>query len=51
MAYARRYEVSPPSDRRPIAVGTITRRNGRTTTVLATAAGVTGSIRPTGGAR
>ncbi|MFF9084404.1 hypothetical protein ACF1BR_32430 [Streptomyces rubiginosohelvolus] len=38
-------------DRRLIAVGTISRRGGRTTTVRATEAGVTGSIRPTGGAR
>ncbi|WP_406144144.1 hypothetical protein [Streptomyces anulatus] len=42
---------STPPDRRIIAVGTITRRGGRTTTVRATEAGVTGSIRPTGGAR
>ncbi|MFJ4916081.1 hypothetical protein [Streptomyces sp. NPDC088726] len=38
-------------DRRLIAVGTINRHDGRTTTVRATEAGVTGSIRPTGGAR
>ncbi|MFD7858314.1 hypothetical protein ACFV6B_29135 [Streptomyces microflavus] len=37
--------------RRLIAVGTISRHDGRTTTVRATEAGVTGSIRPTGGAR
>ncbi|MET9479855.1 hypothetical protein [Streptomyces sp. NPDC006638] len=38
-------------DRRLIAVGTITRRGGRTTTVRATTAGVTGTITPTGGTR
>ncbi|MFD3657008.1 hypothetical protein [Streptomyces sp. NPDC058620] len=38
-------------DRRLIAVGTIRRHDGRTTTVRATEAGVTGSIRPTGGAQ
>ncbi|MFD7224813.1 hypothetical protein ACFV9P_27995 [Streptomyces sp. NPDC059892] len=37
--------------RRLIAVGTITRRDGRTTTVRATEAGVTGTITKTGGAR
>ncbi|MFE1543632.1 hypothetical protein ACFW61_24570 [Streptomyces microflavus] len=42
---------STPPDRRLIAVGTISRHDGRTTTVRATEAGVTGSIRPTGGAR
>ncbi|WP_198533258.1 hypothetical protein [Streptomyces sp. AcH 505] len=41
----------PPADRRLIAVGIIRRRDGRTTTVRATPAGVTGSITPTGGAR
>ncbi|GAA2972200.1 hypothetical protein [Streptomyces enissocaesilis] len=35
---------SDQPDRRLIAVGTITRRDGRTTTVRATPAGVTGSI-------
>ncbi|WP_406225336.1 hypothetical protein [Streptomyces anulatus] len=40
-----------PPDRRLVAVGTITRHDGRTTTVRATEAGVTGSIRPTGGTR
>ncbi|MFD6474409.1 hypothetical protein ACFWEH_13025 [Streptomyces anulatus] len=40
-----------PPARRLIAVGTISRHGGRTTTVRATEAGVTGSIRPTGGAR
>ncbi|MFE5852549.1 hypothetical protein ACFQ61_04920 [Streptomyces sp. NPDC056500] len=38
-------------DRRVIAVGTISRHEGRTTTVRVTEAGVTGTIRPTGGAR
>lgn len=42
---------STPPDRRLIAVGTISRHGGRTTTVRATEAGVTGSIRPTGGTR
>ncbi|MFF4246243.1 hypothetical protein ACFYY2_17495 [Streptomyces sp. NPDC001822] len=42
---------STPPDRRPIAVGIIRRHAGRTTTVRVTEAGVTGSIRPTGGAR
>ncbi|MEU3836119.1 hypothetical protein [Streptomyces microflavus] len=42
---------STPPDRRLVAVGTISRHGGRTTTVRATEAGVTGSIRPTGGAR
>lgn len=41
----------PPPDRRLIAVGAIRRRDGRTTTVRATEAGVTGSITPAGGAR
>lgn len=35
---------STPLDRRLIAVGTITRQGGRTTTVRATEAGVTGTI-------
>ncbi|QXE39641.1 hypothetical protein KQY30_20015 [Streptomyces sp. GMY02] len=43
--------AAPPPDRRLIAVGSITRRSGRTTTVRATEAGVTGTIRPAGGAR
>lgn len=38
-------------DRRLIAVGIVRRRAGRTTTVRATTAGVTGSITPTGGTR
>ncbi|WP_405799313.1 hypothetical protein [Streptomyces sp. NBC_01506] len=38
------HPTAPPPDRRLIAVGTITRRDGRTTTVRATPAGVTGSI-------
>lgn len=42
-------QINP--DRRLIAVGSITRRDGRTLTVRATEAGVTGSIRPAGGAR
>ncbi|MFF2640338.1 hypothetical protein ACFVUB_11145 [Streptomyces niveus] len=37
---------APPPDRRLVAVGVITRRDGRTTTVRATPAGVTGSITP-----
>lgn len=44
-------QSSPPPDRRLVAVGTISRHGGRTTTVRATEAGVTGTIRPTGGAR
>lgn len=43
--------VVPHPARRLIAVGTISRHAGRTTTVRATEAGVTGSIRPTGRAR
>lgn len=41
--------ASSPSDRRLIAVGTISRHDGRTTIVRATEAGVTGTIRPDGG--
>lgn len=41
---ARPERVTSP-DRRLIAVGTITRRGGRTLTVRATPAGVTGTIR------
>ncbi|MGW0938853.1 hypothetical protein [Streptomyces sp. NPDC002666] len=37
--------------RRLIAVGTVRHRGGRTTTMRATKAGVTGSIRPAGGTR
>ncbi|MGW6743757.1 hypothetical protein ACWGDX_24065 [Streptomyces sp. NPDC055025] len=48
---ARTAAPPPQPDRRLIAVGTITRRDGRTTTVRATPAGVTGSITVTGGAR
>ncbi|WP_405548918.1 hypothetical protein OG215_15335 [Streptomyces globisporus] len=44
-------QSSTPPDRRLIAVGTISRHGGRTTTVRATEAGVAGTIRPTGGAR
>lgn len=36
---------APPPRRRVIAVGTIRRHGGRTTTVRATPAGVTGTIR------
>ncbi|MGW3213117.1 hypothetical protein ACWDBC_12810 [Streptomyces parvus] len=43
--------VTPEPGRRIVAVGTISRQSGRTTTVRATEAGVTGTIRPTGGAR
>lgn len=42
---------SIPPQRRLVAVGTVRRHGGRTTTVRATEAGVTGTIRPTGGAR
>lgn len=42
---------SNPPDRRLIAVGMIRQRDGRTPTVRATATGITGSIRPTGGTR
>ncbi|MFD7319361.1 hypothetical protein [Streptomyces sp. NPDC059883] len=48
---ARTSAPPPSTDRRIVAVGTITRRSGRTTTVRATEAGVTGTIAPTGGAR
>ncbi|MFE2017572.1 hypothetical protein ACFW9O_05880 [Streptomyces sp. NPDC059499] len=54
IASASGYDGHPvviQTDRRLIAVGTIHRHGGRTTTVRATEAGVTGSIRPTGGAR
>ncbi|MER5892301.1 hypothetical protein [Streptomyces sp. NPDC001876] len=54
IAFASGYDSHPVAiqpDRRLIAVGTIRRHDGRTTTVRATEAGVTGSIRPTGGAR
>ncbi|WP_327337379.1 hypothetical protein OG384_14865 [Streptomyces sp. NBC_01324] len=44
-------QSSAPPDRRLIAVGMIRRHGGRTTTVRATEAGVTGTTRPTGGAR
>ncbi len=47
----RPHPVMPKPARRLIAVGTISRHGGRTTTVRATEAGVTGTIRPTGGAR
>lgn len=43
--------TTPQTVRRLVAVGTITRRGGRTFTVRTTGAGVTGSIRPTGGTR
>ncbi|MFJ4852413.1 hypothetical protein [Streptomyces sp. NPDC088730] len=43
--------ASHPPERRLIAVGVIRRHGGRTTTVRATEAGVTGTTRPTGGAR
>ncbi|MFB8035895.1 hypothetical protein ACFC5Z_23690 [Streptomyces sp. NPDC056004] len=42
---------STPPDRRLIAVGATRRHGGQTITIRATKAGVTGSIRPTGGAR
>ncbi|MCY0961549.1 hypothetical protein [Streptomyces sp. H27-H5] len=48
---ARAHEHAPTPGRRLIAVGTIRRLDGRTLTVRATAAGVTGSITTTGGAR
>ncbi|MEU3000206.1 hypothetical protein ABZ684_22005 [Streptomyces sp. NPDC006995] len=44
-------QSSSPPTRRLVAVGAIRRHGGRTTTVRATEAGVTGHIRPTGGAR
>lgn len=47
---ARALSVAPPG-RRLIAVGTVRHQGGRTTTVRATEAGVTGSIRPAGGTR
>jgi hypothetical protein len=40
-----------PPDRRLVAVGTTRRSGGRTITVRATEAGVTGTITPSGGAR
>ncbi|MFJ1782579.1 hypothetical protein ACIOKA_38370 [Streptomyces anulatus] len=40
-------QSSTPPDRRLIAVGTISRHDGRTTTVRATEAGVTGTITST----
>ncbi|MGQ4514244.1 hypothetical protein [Streptomyces sp. DW26H14] len=40
-----------PHARRVVAVGTITHHSGRTLTVRATPAGVTGTITPAGGAR
>lgn len=40
---------STPPDRRLIAIGTISRHDGRTTIVRVTEAGVTGTIRPDGG--
>ncbi|MFB7007872.1 MULTISPECIES: hypothetical protein [unclassified Streptomyces] len=43
--------ASHQPDRRLIAVGTVSHRDGRTTTVRATETGVTGTIRPTGGSR
>lgn len=43
--------VACASERRLVAVGIIRRHAGRTTTVRATAAGATGTITPTGGAR
>lgn len=43
--------ASSPPERRLIAVGAIRHHGGRTTTVRATEAGVTGSSRPTGGTR
>ncbi len=44
-------QSSSPPARRLVAVGAISRHGGRTTTVRATEAGVTGTIRPTGGTR
>ena len=44
--------VTPPATgRHRVAVGTIRRNAGRTTTLIATSAGVTGRITPAGGAR
>ncbi|MHC3391318.1 hypothetical protein ACLQ2E_17960 [Streptomyces lavendulocolor] len=39
---------APPPSRRLVAAGTIRHRGGRTITVRATPAGVTGTIRPDG---
>lgn len=44
-------QSSTPPDRRLIAVGTIRHHGGRTIAMRATLAGVTGTIRPAGGAR
>lgn len=44
-------DTTPDIARRLIAVGTVRHHGGRTTTVRATEAGVTGSIRPAGGTR
>lgn len=49
LALAEAAPVSP--DRRLIAVGTTRHHGGRTITVRATEAGVTGTIRQSGGAR
>ncbi|MFH8369170.1 hypothetical protein [Streptomyces sp. NPDC018031] len=46
-AMPARHGAPPPADRRLIAVGTIRHRGGRTITVRATPAGVTGTIAPT----
>lgn len=48
---ARATEHAPTPARRLIAVGTTRHGGGRTITVRATPAGVTGSITTTGGAR
>lgn len=41
------YDTTPsPTARRLVAVGTITRRDGRTITVRATPVGVTGTVTP-----
>ncbi|WP_455359998.1 hypothetical protein [Streptomyces sp. SYSU K21746] len=51
IAHAIEDLAAPQPTRRLIAVGTIRRHGGRTTTVRATPAGVTGSITSAGGAR
>ncbi|MCX4780079.1 hypothetical protein [Streptomyces sp. NBC_01264] len=47
---ARAHEHAPTPERRLVAVGTVRHLGGRTITVRATQAGVTGTITPTGGA-
>jgi DnaJ-class molecular chaperone len=49
MHLSMRARPAAPQSRRLVAAGTIRRHHGRTTRLTATAAGVTGSIRPTAG--